>query len=260
MSNKILILMCYYERPNMVRFALESIRRQNYSNWELCFVDDTETGSGEQSVKDILGEDTRVSYHCTQDSPEKKASQGGSKVGYFWNQAIYNSDADISFVLCDDDYLDETYLSDLDEWYSENPEVMYAHSDFVQYNPFGVKTIDEVDLTTIYEPYTNRDGNILKQRVCEVNYDTKAAGVLDASQVSWRNSAFKNYGVKFDDLRGDQSRNFDLVLFNQLDELFGQSRYTEIIGQYKGDHSDQFGHRVDKGNLNKPLDLEFKPY
>ena len=48
--------MCYYERPNMVRFALESIRRQNYSNWELCFVDDTETGSGEQSVKDILGE------------------------------------------------------------------------------------------------------------------------------------------------------------------------------------------------------------
>ena len=67
--------MCYYERPNMVRFALESIRRQNYSDWELCFVDDTETGSGEQSVKDILGEDPRVSYHCTQDSPEKKASQ-----------------------------------------------------------------------------------------------------------------------------------------------------------------------------------------
>jgi glycosyltransferase involved in cell wall biosynthesis len=244
----------------MVRFALESIRRQNYSNWELCFVDDTETGSGEQSVKDILGEDARVSYHCTQDSPEKKASQGGSKVGYFWNQAIYNSDADLSFVLCDDDYLDETYLSDLDEWYSENPEVMYAHSDFVQYNPFGVKTIDEVDLNTIYEPYTNRDGHVLKQRVCEVNYDTKAAGVLDASQVSWRNSAFKAHGVKFDDLRGDQSRNFDLVLFTQLDTLFGQSRYTEIIGQYKGDHSDQFGHRVDKGNLNKPLDLEFKPY
>lgn len=252
--------MCYYERPNMVRFALESIRRQNYSNWELCFVDDTETGSGEQSVLDIFGKDPRVSYHCTKDSLEKKTSQGGSRVGYFWNRAIYNSNSEISFVLCDDDYLDKTYLADLDEWYSKNPEVMYAHSDFVQYNPFVVKTIDEVDLNTIYQPYTNRDGNILKQRVCEVNYDTKAAGVLDASQVSWRNISFKKYGVKFDDIRGEQSRNFDLVLFTQLDSLFDQSQYTGIIGQYKGDHSDQFGHRVDKGNLNKPLDLEFKPY
>jgi len=260
MSNKILILMCYYERPSMVRFALESIRVQNYDNWELCLVDDTETGTGEKSVRDILGDDPRVNYVCTYNSPDQKQVQGGSKVGYFWNQAIYNSNAEISFVLCDDDYLSKTYLSDLNEWYSEHPDVMYAHSDFVLYNPFLVKTIDEVDLNTIYKPYTNYDGYVLRKRVCEVNYDTQAAGILDASQVSWRNLVFKERGVKFDDLRGEQSRNFDFVLFTQLDHLFGKSTYTKIIGQYKGDHSDQFGRRVDKGNLNKPLDLDFAPY
>ena len=244
----------------MVRFALESIRVQNYDNWEICFVDDTETGTGKQSVKDIFGNDSRVQYVCTYDSFDQKQSQGGSRVGYYWNQAIYNSDAEISFVLCDDDYLHKTYLSNLSEWYSKHPDTMYAHSDFILYDPFSIRTIGEIDLNSIYESYTNYNGHTLKQRVCEVNCDTPAAGVLDASQVSWRNSIFKNKGVKFDDLKGEQSRNFDFVLFTQLDRLFGNSTYTEIIGQYKGDHSDQFGRRVDKGNLNKPLDLDFAPY
>ena len=244
----------------MVRFALESIRVQNYDNWEICFVDDTETGTGKQSVKDIFGNDSRVQYVCTYDSPDQKQSQGGSRVGYYWNQAIYNSDAEISFVLCDDDYLHKTYLSSLSEWYSKHPDTMYAHSDFILYDPFSIRTIEEIDLNSIYESYTNCNGHTLKQRVCEVNCDTPAAGVLDASQVSWRNSIFKDKGVKFDDLKGEQSRNFDFVLFTQLDRLFGNSTYTEIIGQYKGDHSDQFGRRVDKDNLNKPLDLDFAPY
>ena len=257
---KILILMCYYERPNMVRFALESIRIQNYDNWELCFVDDTENGTGKKSVTDIFGNDPRVHYVCTYNSPDQKQSQGGSKVGYFWNQAIYNSDAEISFVLCDDDYLYKTYLPDLNLWYTENPKVMYAHSNFILYDPFLIKTIDEIDLNIIFEPYMDCEGRKLKQRTCAVDYDTQGAGILDASQVSWKNLVFREMGVKFDDLRGQQSRNFDLFLFNQLDQLFGKATYTGIVGQYKGFHLDQFGRRVDKGNLNKPLDLDFVPY
>ena len=60
MEHKIGIMMCYFERPNMVRFALESIKRQGYTNWELCFVDDTATRSGEESVRDMFGDDPRV--------------------------------------------------------------------------------------------------------------------------------------------------------------------------------------------------------
>ena len=37
---KILIILMYYERPNMVRFALDSIAAQDYDNFEVAVIDD----------------------------------------------------------------------------------------------------------------------------------------------------------------------------------------------------------------------------
>ena len=40
MDNKFLILLFYYDRPKMVRNALQSVKELNYKNWELAFIDD----------------------------------------------------------------------------------------------------------------------------------------------------------------------------------------------------------------------------
>ena len=49
--------MCYYNRPNLVRFALQSIKTQSYKNWEIVFVDDCSDASAIESAKEILQED-----------------------------------------------------------------------------------------------------------------------------------------------------------------------------------------------------------
>src|SRR5258706_11440151 len=51
---KIQILLMYYDRPNIVKNALNSIKEMNYDNWELVFLDDGSVTSGESIVKDIL--------------------------------------------------------------------------------------------------------------------------------------------------------------------------------------------------------------
>lgn len=260
MENKIGIMMCYFERPNMVRFALESIRRQAYQNWELCFVDDTATRSGEQAVKDIFGDDPRVFYYCTEDSPERKAEQGGSRMCKFWNTFILGRETDVNFVLCDDDYLRIYYLEKLNEWYINNPNVKYAHSDVVQYNPFETKELYEIPEGDIFKPYTNYKGRTLPDRTLGVKRNSPAAGQCDASYVSWKTSTFKKDGVRFNDVQGKQSRDFDYAMFIQLDQIYGQSTYTGIIGQYKGTHPDQFGPRADGGTLNNTRDINFAPY
>jgi glycosyltransferase involved in cell wall biosynthesis len=260
MEHKIGIMMCYFERPNMVRFALESIKRQGYTNWELCFVDDTATRSGEESVRDMFGDDPRVFYYCTEDTPERKSEQGGSRMCKFWNTFILSRKTDVNFVLCDDDYLRIDYLEKLNQWYSDNPKVMYAHSDVVQYNPFDTKELYEIPEEDVFKPYTNYKGRTLPDRTLGVKRDSPAAGQCDASYVSWKSSTFTEDGVRFPDVQAKQSRDFDAAMFSQLDGLYHHSTYTGIIGQYKGTHPDQFGPRADGGTLNKTRDINFAPY
>ena len=51
---KVLILLAYFERPNMIKIALESIKRQSYHNWEVAFCDDGINYLGKPIVEEMF--------------------------------------------------------------------------------------------------------------------------------------------------------------------------------------------------------------
>jgi len=221
---KVSILCCYYNRPNMVRFALNSIKNQSYKNWELIFVDDASEFPGDPVVREILSADIdKIKFYNTND-PEKK--EGESVFGKYWNIGSLESDSDISIMLCDDDALMPNYLESLVNWYSNNPEQNYSYCHLNIFDPYQVKSLEEVKLNTDY--VLNHTGHI------------NPYSMVDASQVSWKTDAIRLHGVRFP---YPKTSSLDAVLYAQLVQIYGLCPFNGIIGQYKGVHSDQLNVR-----------------
>jgi len=238
-QNKFTILLPYYNRPNMVRFALQSLKDQNYDNWQLLFCDDGSPFSGEKVLYEYFPENTNVKYVNTQTTLEEK-QKIGSSFGKFLNEFILENPSDICLVICDDDALCKNYLFELNNWYNNNPDKNYSFCNVVPYNPFSIKSLNEVDINSTC--VLNYKGQMEINPVCKV----------DSSQVSWRTNAFTEHGVRYP---YPQTSALDASLFQQLYNIFGLCPYNQIVGQYKGFHPEQLGNRRD---LNTQ-DVNFLP-
>ncbi len=62
MENIFTIVIPTYNRQNIIGNAIECIKEQTYSNWELIIVDDGSTDNTEDVVKRYLNEDGRIKY------------------------------------------------------------------------------------------------------------------------------------------------------------------------------------------------------
>lgn len=242
---KVSILCCYYNRPNMIRFALDSVKRQSYKNWEFIFVDDSSKIPGKPIVEEVLSDYLdKVKFYNTND-PEKKEGNGKSVFGKYWNIASLESDSDISIMLCDDDALTLDYLSKLVEWYENNSDKGYSYCHLNIFDPYSIKCLDQIESNTDY--ILNKIGPI------------NPYGALDASQVSWRTDAIRSHNVRFP---YPQTHSLDATLYGQLCNLYGPCHFNNIIGQYKGIHFDQLNKRFDPDNDQKTYsvtDLHFLP-
>jgi glycosyltransferase involved in cell wall biosynthesis len=224
---KILILLAYYNRPEMVRIALQSIANQDYDNWELAFVDDGSDISGENIVKEMLGNHLhKIKFFNTNDTKDQKVLQGGSIFGKFWNNAMYNTDADIAIMLCDDDALYPEYLKKLNEYYSKN-NVNYSFGHVSLFDPSVEKDINSI---------TDNLNTWLNNHYGPIH----PANQVDASQVSWKIDAIKKFDIKFS---YPKTADLDSDLYMQLYNYLGYCPYNAIITQYKGWHQDQLGNR-----------------
>lgn len=234
---KVTVLMAYYERPNMVRFALKSLRDQLYEDWELVFVDDSSQIPGEPVVREVLHDaQHKIKFYNTND-PHKK--ERGSIFGKFWNDGLLASDSDIAVMLCDDDALYPTYLGSLVEWYTDNPEKQYSYSHVIPFNPFETKSLAGMKDNTDW--WLNKVGDI--NPVCQV----------DASQVSWRTDLFRHHGMRFP---FPKTTNLDEALYQQLFDTCGLCPFNGLISQYKAIHSEQLGSRHDHYNTR---DIPHRP-
>jgi glycosyltransferase involved in cell wall biosynthesis len=121
MDSKILILLFYYNRPNLVKIALNSIKIHNYNNWEIAFIDDGSEEPGEPIVREILSEHLdKIKFYNTNDSIDIKmlrSKEHGSIFGKYAQQAVEESDADIVMMLCDDDALYPEYFNNLNKYF-----------------------------------------------------------------------------------------------------------------------------------------------
>ena len=216
--------MCYYNRPKMVKFALESIKNQKHKDWELIFVDDGSQNPGRSIVEKILAQDLdKIKFFNTENTKQEKENQGGSIFGMYWSNAMYDTDAEIGIMLCDDDALYENYLEKLSNFYEINLGVVYSYGHVSIFDPTKYEKIS--DIPTNLDVWINNHTSTINP------YHS-----VDASQVSWRIQKVKDAGIKFP---FPQTINLDASFYKQLFKNFGGCNYNELIVQYKGWHEDQ---------------------
>ena len=153
-QKKFIILLFYYDRPNIVKNALYSLNELDYTNFEVAFIDDGSKNPGKSVAEEILKPDilSRVTFYNTNDSVEKKIDQGGSVFGKLANDAIKNSDAEYSIMLCDDDALVSDYLLYLNEYFQLNDFVTYCFSKVYFFNP-AIETYKEYKEYSTYNQH-----------------------------------------------------------------------------------------------------------
>jgi len=242
--NKFLILMCYYNRPNLVRFALNSVKQQSYKNWEICFVDDGSEFSAKDIVEEILSEEKdKVYYFNTKHTTEEKKLNGGSIFGLFWTIRCQISDADYGIMLCDDDALVPDYLNNLNMYLQNNEKWCYSH--YISYDPY---------IQNSFHPE-----KIIAELSCPfITQDVNPDSILDASQVAFSLKAFKNNNVSFG---YPLTANLDSDLYRKLFPIYGSCKFNNMYGQFKGKSQNRLEIRQHNSNLFyvNDIDIPNKP-
>jgi glycosyltransferase involved in cell wall biosynthesis len=236
---KFLIILAYYKRPKMVLNALESIKNLSYQNWNLEFIDDSGDDDFKSTLLNYGLDNSKINYVAICDSEEQKLVQGGSRHGEFMNNAIHNSDSDVVIILCDDDAIIDGYFEYLNEYYNLNPEVNWAYSKVMFFNP----SLDHYSQSTLTTNYTHQGSvyNTLNQYEEPIYPYCK----VDGSQVSFRTKVFKEGNIFYP---SPQTRNLDAAIFSKIYNQYGYCYPTFTYGQYKGVFEDQLGNRFKDNN------------
>lgn len=228
---KILILLFYYDRPEMVKNALKSIENSSYKNFTIAFIDDGSPNPGKPIVEEILSSENlkKVVFYNTNQSSEDKNKQGGSIFGKYANIAMETLESDITIMLCDDDALTPGYLEYLNHYYTLNPEIQHSYSKVLFYDPSKEDYTQSKKTTS----FTHGGSTFYLN-----SFDTPIEpwGKFDASQVAWRT----NCNIKFP---YPQTRALDSSVYKQLGDHHGLCYPTHIEGQCKGAFADQLGNR-----------------
>jgi len=239
-SLKFLILLFYYDRPEMVKNALRSINKSTYTNFTLAFIDDGSLNPGRPIVEETLSSDllNKVIFYNTNHSITDKIEQGGSIFGKLANEALQTTKCDIALMLCDDDALTPGYLEYLNEYFKLNPKINHCYSKVLFYNP----TKEDYTQSKETAPF------IYDMGVYNLNNYTTPIDPyckVDSSQVAWRIKCNLENNIWFP---YPQTRNLDAFLYKQLYEKCGECYPTFIFGQCKGAFEDQLGNRYNSTN------------
>jgi len=241
MNLRFLIILAYYKRPNMVLNALHSIANLTYDNWHLAFIDD----SGDDSFKDTLLnyglDNSKVTYIPTYDTDEYKKSIGGSRHGHFMNEAIETISSDVYIILCDDDALVPTYLTDLNTFYQNNPTCSWAYSKVYFFDPSIEYYFNGSATPSIVHPGSTYTLNMYDEPIIPM-------GKVDSSQITFRTQAFLDNNIQY---AYPQTRGLDSYIFGKFIECCGLCQPTGVFGQYKGAFPDQLGNRFASDNSSE---------
>lgn len=238
-QKKFLILLFYYNRPNIVKNALNSLNALNYTNFEIAFIDDGSEIPGKSIAEEILSDDIlrNVTFYNTNDSVQQKIKQGGSVFGKLANEAIKNSDAEYAIMLCDDDAVVSDYLLYLNEYFQLNDFIAYCFSKVYFFNPSKETYKEFKEYSTYMHPGSTYSLNHYTEPINPV-------GKVDASQICWKTSCNKDGDIWFP---YPLTRGLDAALYQQLFDKYGYCYPTFTYGQYKGAFADQLGNRwIDK--------------
>jgi len=229
---KILILMPYYNRPILVKNALNSILESNnfHQNWILLFGDDGSDIPGKPIVENILGEfKDKIIFFETNNSIEEKL-KNGLMLGKYANEIIKNSDADLGIFLCDDDELVPSYLHNLNNFFIQNKNIDYCYSKIYLYNP-------------LFQKSKNINNKIQENKYNQYKTPINPVGKLDASQICWRISCCKEKNAWFNETTKLEDKPYlldtDFSFFKNLFDICGPCYPTNFFSQFKAIHEYQ---------------------
>lgn len=217
----------------MVWNALTSVLKSTYDNWFLTLIDDSGNRGFEEVFNSYNFDKSKSKYLSIGITDEEKQKMGGSIFGNFINEAIVNVDSDVIIILCDDDALTHHYMEKLNEYYINNPNVMWSYCHVSFYNPNE-------------QPYTEA---ILRDSTGRLNFlnnsttPIKPRNTVDSSQVSFRRRTFIENDTWFP---FPKTANLDADIFRDLYDKIGDCPFNNIIGQCKASFSDQLGIRIHK--------------
>jgi len=233
---KILIILLYWDRPKMIRNALNSIKEQTYDNWELAFIDDGSEAPGEPIVREILKDHlNQVKIIRTETTMAERFSPG-SPIGLHMNNAVMDSDADVVVILCDDDALLPNYCEQLNIYFTMWPDEVWGYCHVIAFDP-SQQDYHTAPPTPGFS-YNGHTGRIAPS--CAV----------DSSQVVYRSKCTKEGGIYW---IYPQTGCLDCNFYEKMVEVYGNCPFMSNIGQYKAVFPDQMGKR----GLTKPADIVY---
>lgn len=229
---KFLIILFYYERPELLKRALESVRQQQ-GDWEICLIDD----GNFFKARDVLLEDMRIGHKISlieindheymKKNREVTKGAGGSVIGAYANVALATTDADYALILCDDDVLEPNYLYELSQYYIKNPQIKYSYCHLKFQNPLTLETEENE-----YTRYLNSK-----------THPINPVNELDSSQISWNVRAWREGEISFP---FPHTVSLDREIYSQMFARWGECEFNGIIGQTKGIHNGQLIHRKEE--------------
>jgi glycosyltransferase involved in cell wall biosynthesis len=233
-TNKFLIVLAYYNRPKIVLNALESIMKLDYDNFEVCFIDDGSPNLGEPVVREFCDSIIdKFKFKFIDNSIEDKKRQGGSIHGRYMNEAILESDADVVIVLCDDDALFPNYLTNLNNYFNNNPNSYWCYSHVKFYDPENQHYSQATD--------TPSNPNFNTSNLNAYTTPISPACRVDGSQVAFRRDAFVKANVWYPH---PQTSDCDRHVFERMINHWGMCNFSGGYGQYKGWFVNQLGVKI----------------
>lgn len=226
---KFLVILFYYNRPNLVKNALNSLKNSEYTNWELAFIDDGSDIPGESIVKYTFSDLSNITFYNSNDSIQDKIKRNGyqgSNMGMYGQQALVDSKSDYAIFLCDDDMILPSYLGNLNTFYNINIDKNYSYCHIKVYDP---------KITIPSEPF---DKSLYHQNITE---PTCPFYKLDMSQVSFNVKETLNQGIKFP---YPYTVNIDAEIFLQMYSRWGDITFNGIDGEYKAIYEDNLMRRA----------------
>ena len=226
---RFLIILFYYNRPNLVKNALISLKNSSYKDWELAFIDDGSEVDGESIVKDIFKDVSNIKFYKSYDTIENKLKRNGyngSNMGKYAQESLECSNADYCIMLCDDDMLIYDYIENLNKFYNKNTNLNYSYCHIKVYNPYNVIPIEPFEK----ENYAQN-----------ITYPTCPYYKLDMSQISFNITQVLEFGIKFP---YPHTVNIDAELFLQMYAKWGDVTFNGIDGQYKAIFDDNLMRRA----------------
>jgi glycosyltransferase involved in cell wall biosynthesis len=227
---KILIILVYFERPNIVLNALTSFNDITYKNYEIVIIDDGSRAPVEPIARRVLKPDVleKTKFINTGHSIEYKKANGGSYHGKFINEAIEQSDAGLVFVVCDDDALIPSSIDGIIEWFRQRPNVVYTYGHVIE-----------------FDPETEKIGRHIPPRPTTLNHTgtINPSCQVDSSQVIFRSIIHNEDGISY---KYPMTSALDADFFHDMQTLYGPGEFCGYYVQFKGKFANQMGEREDE--------------